>query len=722
MLVSARRKRMKRIFKTLFGLLGAVVLLLLLAAFLIPLIFDKEDLKSVIAAKFQQQTGRELTIDGELDFTVFPWVAIIVSDMSISNAESFGDEDFASIRQARVGVGLIPLFSKKIVVDEITLDELQLALAVNERGQNNWDDLSEAGGESTDESAGNGESAFSSQEVAGLNIRNAQISYKDLESNLSYLLSEFSMQTGALGTDEPLPLVVSMLLEDLFAKSSYEVGLSAAAAINLDTEQYRFKGLELEMHDVTTEGESSPVRIQTPLLQADLAAQTLVMESFTVSVAELEISGALSAEQILGDPEFTGALSSNEFSPAELMSSMAIETPPTTDPNLLQRSRFSADLTGNLSEVRLDNLSLELDESAVAGNILVRNSSPAFIRFDFDIDELNVDGYLAPASETADEDVAIPKEEIQGIDLQGNLKVGQMQLAGLAFTDAGVGVKVVNGALRLHPVTAEFYGGTYSGDIYLNSSGATPVVELDEKLDSVTFQQLVGDLVDTESLSGMAIGHVKLKGQGKTSSEMLGSLNGDMGLTLTEGALEGINIWYEIRRAYAVFKGLPPPDPEPDRTVFSKMQMSASVNDGVMNTRDLVGELPFLTIRGNGAINLAQSQVDLGLVAAIRDVPELNDDPLAADLGGKQFPLKISGPLDDPGITVDWEELLKGEAVNMLLDKLIKSDSDDDSETKEEDPDAEDTQEESSEEKVVKGLFNILKSSNKDSDNSEQEP
>ena len=361
-----------------------------------------------------------------------------------------------------------------------------------------------------------------------------------------------------------------------------------------------------------------------------------------------------------------------------------------------------------------------MDESNINGNIRVRNTVPLVIRFDFDIDDLDVDRYLAPASEEAEEDVAIPKEEIQDIDLQGNLKVGQMRLAGLGFTDAVVGVKIDNGVLRLHPLTAVFYGGTYSGDVRLNSSGVKPVVSLDEKLDSVTFQQLVGDLVDTESLSGVALGHLKLQGQGTTSSEMLSSLNGNIGLTLTEGAIEGINVWYEIRRAYALFKGLAPPDPEPDRTVFSKMQMSANVNDGVMGTRDLAAELPFLSIKGKGAIDLAQSQVDFGLIAAIRDAPELNDDPIAADLGGKQVPFKISGPIDNPGITVDWEELLKGEAVNMLLDKLVKSDSDnDDSESKEDSADTTDNEEESSEEKVVKGLFNILKSSDKDSDDSE---
>ncbi len=100
------------------------------------------------------------------------------------------------------------------------------------------------------------------------------------------------------------------------------------------------------------------------------------------------------------------------------------------------------------------------------------------------------------------------------------------------------------------------------------------------------------------------------------------------------------------------------------------MQMAASVEDGVVTTRELVGELPFLTVSGSGAIDLGQSSVDLGLVATVHNAPELAKDPLAADLSGKQIPFRISGPLDDPDFAVDWKALLQSEATEMLLDKL----------------------------------------------------
>jgi AsmA protein len=100
------------------------------------------------------------------------------------------------------------------------------------------------------------------------------------------------------------------------------------------------------------------------------------------------------------------------------------------------------------------------------------------------------------------------------------------------------------------------------------------------------------------------------------------------------------------------------------------LQFEAAVKDGVLNSRQLVGELPFLSLRGDGSIDLGKSTVDMRLVANVRNMPELSQDPLSAELKGKQLPFRISGSIDDPSVSVDWAALLKGEATNLLLDKL----------------------------------------------------
>ncbi len=664
---------MRRIFKILLGLTGAAIVLLVLAAVLLPLIYDKDDLKQAIAGEVYQQTGRELSIDGALDFSFFPWLALEVSELSLGNAEGFGDQPFARISQARVGVALMPLLRKQIAVDEITLNGLELDLVVNARGDNNWADLSGSNEAETTPSSEAGSSLFSSQRIAGLNIREARIDFQDQQAGSHYRLSGFSMQTGALGEGKPVPLELTTLLEDLTSGSRMAVELATTAAIDLQAEQYTFDGFELVLTAGTADSSASDqlIRIRAPRISADLVAQTLQIEAFEAELAGLRADGALSATKILDDPAFSGTFKATEFSPTRLMQELQMDVPSTKNPDALSRAVVSTAFSGNGSHLKLHDFELELDWSHFTGELSVQNFARPKIDFELAVDEIDLDRYLEPASDaSAQENVAIPREELQGEEINGQLSVGKLTLAGLDFSDARIGISIRDGKLRVKPLTANFYGGTYSGDITLDSSGAIPELSLNERIDSVTFQRLVSDLVESEALSGIALGHLRVTGSGTSSNKLLRSLNGDLGLTLTEGALEGINIWYEIHRGMALYKGLAAPPAEPNRTVFSRMQLAATVENGVVSTRELLGELPFLTVRGSGTVDLVQSLVDLELLAAVHNVPELASDPLGAELSGKSLPFKVSGSLDDPSVSVDIEALMKSEATEMLLDKL----------------------------------------------------
>jgi AsmA protein len=664
---------MKGISKILLGLAGAVVILLVLAAVVLPLIYDKDDLKRALANEVREQTGRELSIDGPLDFSVFPWLAVEVSDLSLSNAKGFGDQPFARIGQARVGVALMPLFRKQIAADEITLDGLELALAVDASGRNNWDDLAADREEDATAAAAPQDSLFSSKRVAGLNIREARIDFQDQAAGSHYRLSRFSVQTGALGDDQPVPLALSTLFEDLVAGTRAGIELTSIAAIDLQTGQYTLDdfNLALDKQDADATASKQLIELQSPRISANLTAQTLQIERFEAALAGLEASGTLAATDILDDPAFSGSLETAGFSPSGLMQKLQGEAPLTTDPDALQNARLSAAFSGNSTGLTLDDIALELDQSLITGQMSVRHFDPPKIGFELAVDQIDLDRYLEPASDTSgQESVAMPQEELHGQEIEGRLSVGKLKLAGLNFSDARIGVSIVAGKLRLSPLAASFYGGTYNGDITLDSSAAVPMLSLDEKIESVSFQQMLADLVVSESLSGTALGHLRLNGRGSDSDEILGSLNGDLGLSLAEGALEGINVWYEIRRGMALYKGLEPPPAEPNRTVFSRLKLAATVDNGVVSTRELLGELPFLTLSGKGKVNLGQSIVDLDLLAAVRNAPELAKDPLGAELRGKSLPFKVSGPLDNPSVSLDFEALLKSEAADMLLKKL----------------------------------------------------
>ena len=117
---------MGRVLK-IFGLLVGVLLLLLVAAVIIvPLVVDPNDYKEQIVNQVQKHTGRELTIGGDLELSVFPWLGVGINELALSNAPGFGDEPFAEIGLASVRVKLMPLLQSQVEVDRITLQGLRL--------------------------------------------------------------------------------------------------------------------------------------------------------------------------------------------------------------------------------------------------------------------------------------------------------------------------------------------------------------------------------------------------------------------------------------------------------------------------------------------------------------------------------------------------------------------------------------------------------------------
>ena len=89
----------------------------------------------------ERRPGAQLTLSGDLKLSVFPWLAIKSGPASLGDAPGFGQEPFVSIRQARIGVRLLPLMRGKVEVGNVRLDGARIRLITDEKGRNNWADL-----------------------------------------------------------------------------------------------------------------------------------------------------------------------------------------------------------------------------------------------------------------------------------------------------------------------------------------------------------------------------------------------------------------------------------------------------------------------------------------------------------------------------------------------------------------------------------------------------
>ncbi len=137
--------------KLLIGL-GILVVVLIGAAFAVPLLVPTDSIKADIASEVRKATGRTLAIDGALHFRLLPAPGVSASGVKLSNAGQGSGPEMVSLEGATVEVALLPLISGDVQVTRVVLRKPVILLEQYADGTNNWtftpdaDDSAAAGG------------------------------------------------------------------------------------------------------------------------------------------------------------------------------------------------------------------------------------------------------------------------------------------------------------------------------------------------------------------------------------------------------------------------------------------------------------------------------------------------------------------------------------------------------------------------------------------------
>lgn len=645
---------MGRILKLLLYFVGAVVGLLLVAGISIMLLFDPNDYRDDIEQLVQRTTGRELDIEGELSVSIFPWLAIEIGSTRLGNAAGFGDEPFASFERARLSVRLLPLlFRRDVEVATADLDALRLNLAIDSKGRSNWQDLidaSNAAAAAPVESSESGE--VGGLDIAGFTIRNSALSYNDAAAGGKYQLDELNIATGSVASNN--------------------------GTIHID-------GIEIDALLSGVSAQPTTFTLAIAAIDINTDAETVAMDKVGLGLLGLDISAAVEPFSYAGDITPVAAIQVDAFSLRSLMQRMEIEAPETTDPTALGKVIIDATARVTMTAIELTDLTLVLDETTFSGELSIPQGNNDLYTFDFKGDVIDLDRYMAPVSEgggTAASDavpVEIPVDLIRMVNSRGSLTIGRAKLSGMQFENITLGLTTSNGDLRLHPVSATLFDGKYNGDVRINASGDTPVMSVNERVEGVQLAALAKAMFEQDNITGTINGTFKLSGRGKDLAAIQGDLDGSIDFELLDGAWEGTDIWYELRRARALLRQETPPEPTlPARTRFSEVSASGPVSDGVFSNNDLLAELPFMRVTGNGSVNFVAATVDYRMSASVFDKPELMGADVDAgelkDFTKTVIPLRISGSLAAPKIAPDLDKMLKEQAKkeveNKLKDKL----------------------------------------------------
>ena len=669
---------MKKTLKIVGGFAIAVFVVLVIALLVLPMLVDAQDVKDRLSAEVKAGTGRELSIPGDVELSVFPWLGARLGKVSLGNPDGFSSPVFASTEKVDVRVKLVPLLSRRVEMDTVTLHGLTLNLERNKAGKSNWEDLGGAGDRDVKEggpgagAGGDGGKALAGIAIGGIDIQDGTVTFTDAKAGQSVSLHDVSLVTGPLAAGEPVDLELGFDVES--ASSPIKGRMTGSARVEADqaSRSARIGGLKLA---ADLSGDGLPGGGLSATLGAEVSVDgakgTAAVRDLVIQILDLSASGQLDVTRLDSAPVFSGELELASFSPRKLMKGLGVPAPETADPAALSKASLSSKLSGGVDALSLDPLMITLDDSRLSGTAGVRNFSAPAVRFALELDGIDLDRYLPPGVDAppatpgaaAGAAGELPVETLRGLDVSGTVKAGKLKVAKLNLKD---------GLIRLSPLSARLYEGSYAGNIGLDARKKVPVLSLDEKLAGVQAAPLLRDLQGEAPLGGTANVSARLTARGTAPAAVKSTLNGDLAFQFLDGALNGVNIGRLIREARALIKGeRPPASTEPERTDFAEMKGTASVNNGVVTNRDLSVKSPLLRLTGEGTASLPAETLDYRTTVTLVETSKGQGGKELEDLEGIPIPLRISGTFTSPQYGLDTEGLVKAIAESEAKD-LVK--------------------------------------------------
>ncbi len=656
--------------KILAGLVGGIIALLAVGLLAVRLLVNPNDFKGRIATAVKESTGRELLLKGDIKLSVVPWVALELGPASLGNPPGFDAEPFLAFNRAAVRVKLFPLLAKRLEIDRVDLDGLDLRLRKNPYGTGNWENF----GQKRKPEAQADSLSGPVPELAGIKITNGRVSYQGI------LVEKFNLATGAFGGQGVTPVSISFDANRAVRDESVTVSAKFDLSADLQNKRLRLAAVNLSGL-LARAGAGSPVHweLTAPAIETDLKAQTLAVPSFAMSLASARVTGKLQGTKILDDLGVTGSVTLAPLLLREFASSLSFTLPKTRDRKALSQLSAGSDFSYGASGMRLEHLQAQLDDTHLKGSVALVGE-PQAVKFDLGVDQINLDRYLSPDKGPAAAAKAAAEPKAAGMpgdastqarggakwpNAEGTFTVGSLHFSPLDFASVRLMLMSKDNVLHLFPSQAQIDGGSYSGNITVDNRGVTPALSIDEHLSGVDMARLVAGTSYQGRLSGRGNVNVKATAHGAAFEHIMQGLNGHFDANLADGALEGVDLSYELGLAQALVRHEAAPSrSNPPRTKFDAVKMSAQIINGVAATKDLTISSPILRVTGQGSANLVNKGIDFQLLASVMKSP----GAVAADI-----PLKITGTYVDPTIRPDVEALAKGQLKQKLQDVLEKN-------------------------------------------------
>ena len=683
---------MGKLLKWLIIVVVVLILLVVLAFAGLATFVDLNDHKPTIIELVKKNTGRDLTIEGELSWQLWPPIGISIGKTQLNNTLDFGGKEMLRLDQVVVDIQVLPLLSRTVIIDEIRIDGFYFHRITNGQGETNLDDLMAKGQDQpateeagqTDPSAApesSGSPLADIQLGKGISITNAVVIDENLATGTRQQLDLVNFAIGQFAFDQWFDFTFEIKAElsepPLLATATWQSQLKVNRA--MDHIQLQ-EGLML----VNAEGEALPKQITLRLntaIDVSLSEEKLVADPLQVQLNQLELTAPLTITGLTTSPQVATQISLTQFNARQLLAELGI-TLETTDEQAFTKVGLDSSLNFDVgkSQLSLPEITIVLDDTRISGEAAVQLGEILGSQFKLAVDDINVDRYLPPpAAEPTEAPAETEKEETTGeqapppdlsflktLDVEGKATVGHLQISKVELDNISLDLLIREGKLRVKPLRADIYQGSVRTDLVLNANPEVPEFQVTQSISSVQVGPLLKAVADLDILTGATELNASISGRSLDPVTIQETLNGKGNFQFKNGAVKGINVAQLIRDGLAML-GMGSGDEEttsdqPKKTDFSELTGSFTIVNGLINNPDLKAYSPLLRVNGKGDINLPEQNLNYQTKIAVVGTLEGQGGKEAVDLGSLTIPLLIKGSFAEPDIELDMEGAMEGAA------------------------------------------------------------
>lgn len=606
-----------------------VILLLIGGAIAaLPYFLSADIIREQVTAAVKSETGRDLIIDGDVSLTVIPNIALKVGKASLSNTEEMGGGVFAQMDEFRLGLELMPLISGKMRVSGLTLTNPVILLKRSKSGAVNWT-MNNGQGQVQSQQNSDGSTSIPLNDISlgDIIINNGSISFVDEQAGSQNTFDKINVKLKLPSLDSMLEASGSLV----WNKSLVEGNFS------------------LKSPNSVLAGESSQfaIDIQSDKLTAKFAGQMAVLKEGVSAEGDLNIA----TESLRGLAAWVGS--------------------PMGPGAGLQGFSLVGKLQATPTRITLNEAVVNLDNMKSEGNLVFDLAGKRIgLQATLAVDAINLDTYTAggikaaagkkasgssTSSSTKWDTSAIDFSALGSMDVDLRLSTGSITYQTIKIGKSALTVSLKDRLLTANLTELQLYEGQSKGQIIVNARTKTPTVKIKTTIANVQALQFLQDINGFDWIEGLANINLDVVTTGRSQSQLVNSLKGTAGFAFADGAIRGINIAQMVRNVKNLkLSGWSRSSSE--KTDFSKLGATFTINKGKATTSDLAMISPFVRLSGKGTVNLPAKTLDFRLLPKL--VGSAEGQGGAIDLSGLDIPVIIKGPWSSPSIRPDLTGLL----------------------------------------------------------------